>query len=356
LSVSTPKRTEGRAPSRPSIIDVARRAQVSTGTVSNVLNNPSVVSEDKRVRVLAAIQELGFSRNKLATALVHGRSKTIGLVTIDLSNSLFVDIARGAQRQAREQGMYLQLAFAEDDPELVEEHMSALNDERVAGLLLAPMVDHQESIERSRQAGCPVVEVNHDGAAPSCRVLVDNEMVGYIAVRHLISLGRTRLAFVLGRAEFQPVALRREGVKRAIAETNGAVSLTEYFADGIRGIHGTRIGRELAALPEDERPDAVVAVTDLLGMAVVNELTSAGIRVPDDVAVMGCDHNSAAWGGAVPLTSVEMRGEEMGSAGIRLLLSEIGDPPAEHIHHTIMLEPRLSIRESTVGREPSRVR
>src|SRR3954452_24175130 len=186
-----PKRAAGGPPPRPSIVDVARRAQVSTGTVSNVLNNPGVVSEDKRRRVLAAVEELGFSRNKLASALVHGRSRTIGLVTIDLSNSLFVDIARGAQRQAREQGLYLQLAFAEDDPDLVDAHMSTLNDERVAGMLLAPMADHREGIERSRRAGCPVVELNHDGSEPSCRVLVDNERAGYLAARHLVDLGRT---------------------------------------------------------------------------------------------------------------------------------------------------------------------
>ncbi len=318
-----------------------------------MLNNPAVVSEGKRTRVLAAIEELGFSRNKLATALVHGRSKTIGLVLIDLSNSLFVDIARGAQRQAREHGLYLQLAFADDDPRLVDAHMSALNDERVSGMLVAPMANHDESIERSRRAGCPVVELNYNAEAPSCRVLIDNEMAGYIAARHLIDIGRTRLAIVLGLSQLQPVEQRLVGARRAVAETHGAVSLAEFQAEGVRGVHGRVVGRELAAMPSDVRPDAVLAVTDLLGMAIVNELASHGIRVPDDVAVMGCDHNSAAWGGVVPLTSVEMRGLEVGSAGIRLLLAELSDPPAEHVHTTVMLEPRLNIRESTVGRDPA---
>jgi LacI family transcriptional regulator len=331
-------------------VDVAKRARVSTGTVSNVLNNPALVSEDKRRRVLEAVEELGFSRNKLASALVHGRSRTIGLVTIDLSNSLFVDIARGAQRRAREQGLYLQLAFAEDDPELVDAHMSTLNDERVAGMLVAPMADHRKSIERSRRAGCPVVELNHDGTEPSCRVLVDNEKAGYIAARHLIDLGRTHIGFVFGSTHLQPVARRRAGVRRAIAETAGAVALTEYLTDGIHPDHGTRVGRQLAATPEHLRPDAVLGVTDLLGMAIVNELIAAGINVPEQVAVMGCDHNRAAWGGVIPLTSVEMRGEEMGSVGVGLLLAELSEPPDAHIHTTVLLEPRVSVRESTVGR------
>jgi LacI family transcriptional regulator len=342
----------GSAQSRPSIVDVAKRARVSTGTVSNVLNNPTLVSDEKRVRVLAAIDELGFSRNKLASALVRGR-RTIGLVSIDLSNSLFVDIARGAQRRAREQNWYLQLGFADDDPELLEAHMSVLNDERVAGLLIAPIGEHSESISRSRRAGCPVVELNYDGIEPTCRALIDNEKAGYIAARHLIELGRVHIALVLGRTELQPVWLRRDGVRRAVAETDGAVTLTELLTDGIEPEHGTRAGRELASRPSHLRPDAVLAVTDALAMAIVNELTAAGIGVPTDVAVMGTDHNSAAWGGAMPLTSVEMRGQDMGAAGIELLFAEISEPPETHVHRTVLLEPRLSVRESTVGRSLS---
>ena len=332
------------------MLDVAKRAGVSTGTVSNVLNRPEIVSEEKRARVLEAIEALGFSRNKLASALVHGRSSTIGLVTIDLSNSLFVDIARGAQREARRHGLYLQLAFADDEPALLDAHMSALNDERIAGLLVAPMADHSDGIERSRRLGCPVVELNHEGAVPACRVLIDNEMAGYIAARHLIDLGRVHIALVIARPDYQPVSMRRAGVHRAIAETGGAVTLAELSSEGLRPHHGARVGRDLAALPAAQRPDAVLAVTDVLAMAIVNQLAATGIRIPDDVAVMGCDHNSAAWGGVVPLSSVEMRGEEMGSAGVGLLLTELTQSADAHSHTTVLLEPRLSIRESTIGR------
>ncbi|GAA1980727.1 LacI family DNA-binding transcriptional regulator [Microbacterium pumilum] len=349
----SPRRPGADGPIRPSILDVAKRAGVSTGTVSNVLNRPAIVSQEKRERVLEAIEALGFSRNKLASALAHGRSKTIGLVTIDLSNSLFVDIARGAQRRALEHGLYLQLAFADDDPTLLDAHMSALNDERVAGLLVAPMADHGEGIERSRRLGCPVVELNYDGEVPSCRVLVDNEAVGYLAARHLIDLGRTHLAFVIARVDYQPVVLRRAGVLRAVAESDGAVTLTELFAEGLKPREGARIGQDLVALPAGQRPDAVLAVTDVLAMAIVNQLASSGIRIPDDIAVMGCDHNSAAWGGAVPLTSVEMRGEEIGAAGVGLLVAELTEPADTHSHTTIILEPRLRIRESTAGRSPA---
>jgi LacI family transcriptional regulator len=93
----------------------------------------------------------------------------------------------------------------------------------------------------------------------------------------------------------------------------------------------------------------VLAVTDLLGMAVISELVSARILVPQDVAVMGCDSNSIAWGGAIPLTSVSMQGEEMGAEGVRLLLEEL-EHGGGHAHRTVVLEPRLVVRESTVGR------
>jgi LacI family transcriptional regulator len=99
-----------------------------------------------------------------------------------------------------------------------------------------------------------------------------------------------------------------------------------------------------------DRPDAVLAVTDLLAMAIINELVAAGVSVPGDVAVMGCDHNSAAWGGAIPLTSVSMEGEEMGAEAVRLLLEEIEHKDG-HDHRKVLLTPHLVVRESTSGRQ-----
>ncbi|MGO7983249.1 LacI family DNA-binding transcriptional regulator, partial [Rhizobium johnstonii] len=182
-----------------------------------------------------------------------------------------------------------------------------------------------------------------------CTVLIDNERVGYIAARHMIDLGLKRIAFVGGLDELQPVALRRAGVRRAVAETQGSVELIEMNTVDLNPPGGTVIGAELVKLAPSERPDAIVAVTDLLAMAIISEFMAAQLRVPEDIAVMGCDHNSGAWGGAMPLTSVTMRGREMGAVAIELLEREVREA-GEHAHQTVTLEPQLVIRESTVGR------
>lgn len=335
---------------RPRLTEVAATAGVSLATVSNVLNHPHRVAPATRAAVLKVIEELGFTRNAMASALARGGTRTVGLVVVDLSNSLFVDIARGAQRSAREQDRYLQLATAENDFALLEEHMAVMTGAHVSGLLIAPMEDPSAAVERARRSGCPVVVLNYDSADhDTCRVLIDNERVGYLAAQHLIGLGRRRLAFV-GGLPLQPVIRRRDGVRRAVAEAGGGIALEELPASTLEPSGGVAIARRLAERPADERPDAVIGVSDLLAMALSSELRSLGLRVPEDVAVMGCDHNSAAWGGAVPLTSVTMEGAAMGAEGMRLLLRELEEPQASHTHSTVMLEPRLVVRESTVGR------
>ena len=335
----------------PRLTDVAALAGVSLGTVSHVLNHPHKVAPGTRAKVEAAIDELGFSRNSMASALARGDTRTIGLVVVSLSNSMFVDIARGAQRVARERDHYLQLASADDDADLFDAHMRRMNETRSSGMLIAPMTDQTASIARSRAAGCPVVVLNHDSSEhDACRVLVDNVAVGSIAASHVLSLGRRHLAFVYGLPHLQPVRRRREGVRHTVAALDG-VRLTEIEVDSLEAESGAAAGRELAALPPEERPDAIIAVTDVLGMAVLNELTAQGLSVPGDVAVMGCDHNSVAWGSAVPLTSVTMEGQEMGAAAVRLLLTELDESEESHEHSTVMLKPHLVPRESTTGRE-----
>lgn len=331
--------------------DVARHAGVALGTVSNVLNHPQKVAPATLARVQAAIEELGFVRNTNARQLAAGSSRSIGLVVIDISNSLFVDVARGAQRSASTLGMNVLVANSDNQAEQQRADLDFFDEARVAGVLLAPMEDARDDVARLRSHGRQVVLVNFDsGLGDACQVLVDNEEVGYLAARHLIDLGRTRLAFVGGRDYLQPVRLRREGVRRAVGEEGGRVSLIELPTENLNPPGGLDAGAALADMPEDARPDGVIAVTDLLGMAIIQVFNARGISVPADVAVMGCDHNSAAWGGMIPLTSVQMQGLAMGHEAVRLLLDEIADDPAAHVHRTTMLRPELVVRESTAGR------
>jgi LacI family transcriptional regulator len=315
--------------------------------VSHVLNHPDRVADATRDKVLKAIADLGFSRNSVASALASGRARSIGLVVPTLRNSMFVDMAEGAQRAARAAGLMVQLANADTDPTQQDAHLDFLDGAQVAGLLLAPMQDSGLGIEQLRRHGRPVVVLNYDSQRRDvCTVLVDNEEAGYLATQHLLGLGRRRLAFVAGRYHFQPVHLRRRGVQRAVDEGT-EIHLVDVAVDDLEAADGARIGRQLLRGPE--LPDAILAVTDTLAVGVIAELTAASVRVPDDVAVMGCDHNASAWGGPMPLSSVAMRGEELGREALRLLMEEI-QTPETHEHQTLVLRPELVIRESTVGR------
>ena len=331
----------------PSMNDVAREAGVSLGTVSNVLNKPQGCRPETVERVQAAITRLGFVRNLNARSLVGATSHTIGLNVFDLSNSLFVDIARGAQATIRERGHQLVITDSDTDQRQQREHLDYFDETRVAGILLAPQFDPDDDIDRLGSHGRRVVVLNHDTPGASwSTVLVDNEHVGYLAASHLIGRGCRRLAFVGVPESLQPADERRRGVARAIAESDG-VELLDIKTSDLQIAGGIVAGRQVLAMDPQLRPDGVVCVADLTGMAIIQVLAAGNVRVPGDVLVMGCDANVNAWGGPVTLTTVAQHGDEMGSVGAQILLDELADPDRPPTLHVI--RPELIERSSTAA-------
>jgi LacI family transcriptional regulator len=327
--------------------DVAIEAGVSLGTVSNVLNHPAKVGSDTTQRVRDAIDRLGFVRNDAARSLASGSTNSIGMVLADLENSLFIDMAHGAQDAARARGLHLLLANAACDIALQADYLDLFDESRVTGMLLAPMEDSTASIMRVRSHGRQIVLLNYaPRPGTCCSVLVDNEHVGYLAARHLIETGRSRLAFVAAHEDYQPVRERRRGVRAAIKEAGGAVTLEEVDSPGLTTPDGYKVGRELAGRTAGRLPDGVITVTDQLAIGIIYELhVEAGIRVPDNLAVVGCENNRAAGTAAVPLTAVDMPGRAMGQEAVRLLLDEVAGGKV-HRHATVVLEPDLVVRAS----------
>jgi LacI family transcriptional regulator len=337
----------------PRIGDVAKHAGVAVGTVSNVLNNPAKVSAATLERVRQSIETLGFVRDANARSLAAGGSKSIGLVVIDLGNSIFVDVARGAQAAARESGLNLLLASSANDFSLQSDNVDFFNEARVAGMLLAPMEDSSEQISRLTRRGRPVVLVNYDPQHnENCCVVIDNEQVGFLAATHLIELGCRRIAMLGGSSDKQPVVLRRQGVRRAIATSGLPVRFEEVATADLEPHSGRQAATVIARRGPDMRPDGVVAVTDTLAAGFINEITRLGVSIPQEMAVMGCDSNSSAPHSVVPVTTVAMRGYEMGSAAMRLLSDEMTPNDGIHVHQRVVLDPELVIRGSTVATTP----
>lgn len=330
--------------------DVADAAGVSLGTVSNVLNHPGKVRPATTRRVREAIERLGFVRNDAARSLASGSNNSIGFVLADLDNSLFVDLAHGAQEAARAAGYHLLLASAACDLAQQDQYLDLFDQARVTGVLLAPMEDSTAGVARMRSHRRHVVLANFaPEAGTCCSVLVDNERVGYLAARHLIELGRTRLAFVAARDDYQPVRDRRRGIRAAVEEAGPGVSCAELDSGGLRTHHGRQVGALLARRAPGELPDGIIAVTDQLANGIIAELhTVAGIGVPAEVAVVGCENDRGAGSGPMPLTAVDAPGRAMGGEAIRLLLDEVSSGES-HRHATIVLEPELIVRASTAG-------
>lgn len=335
--------------SNPIMADVARLAGVALGTVSNAINHPEKVTEATRARISAAMAELGFVQNSQARSLATGRSHTIGMVVTDLGNSFFVEIARGAEHEVQANGMTLLLANSDNALAKENTYLDLFDQGRFAGIIVAPFEAANHSLERMRKHGRPVVLVNvacstDDG----CSVVVDDEQGGYLATRHLIELGRTRIAFVGGPDRLEPLLERRLGVERAVAETGGRVELEEIIVPAVNTPEGHAVGEAIVAREAARRPDAIVAASDLLALGMTQAFHGV-IRVPEQIALIGYDNNSAASESRPPVSTIAQPGYAMGQAAAELLGDEITNE-ANHVHRSVRLEPTLVARESTVGR------
>jgi LacI family transcriptional regulator len=346
--VSTTRQPRARK-AAPSMNDVASLAGVALGTVSNVLNNPEKVSVETLKRVQAAIDELGFVRNRAARSLAAGTSSTIGFVLVDLSNSFFVDMARGAEEVAEENSMSVLLANSDVLESKQKRYLNLFDEERVAGILLAPIPGHPDGIQRVRNHGRDVVLLND--STPSndiCSVVVNNEHGGYLAARHLIDTGRRRLLFAGSIESLVPVVDRLRGAQKAVSETNGAVTLEIISTPEVRAEHGRIVGQEIRDRRAADRPDGIVAAADLLALGLLQSFADSEIRVPQDIAIIGHDNNRAAWDSIIPLSTIAQPGHDVGATATRLLIEEIRHPE-RHVHKKVILEPALIVRESTVG-------
>ncbi|RIQ36719.1 LacI family DNA-binding transcriptional regulator [Jiangella rhizosphaerae] len=329
----------------PNIREVALRAGVSVGTVSNVLNRPELVAEPTRERVYAAIAELGFVRNDSARQLRVGRSRTLGLVVLDVANPFFTDVARGVEDTANQHGLAVILCNTDEDPRKEASHLDLLAEMRVQGVLINP-IDIDGRITALRGRGIPVVLFDRLGdPAVECSVAVDDVLGGRLAATHLIEAGHRSILFVGGPLTLRQVQERYEGAA-AVVSAHDDVELTVLTTTALNVAAGRAAGDRLAAGGRDALPSAVFCANDLLALGVLQALTHAGLRVPADVAIVGYDDIDFAAAAAVPLSSVRQPRQQLGRTAAELLLAETTED--EHEHRQVVFEPELIVRDSSV--------
>ena len=340
-----------------SIKDVAAVAGVSVGTVSNVLNRPSSVRPTTRAKVEAAIAKLGFVPNASARQLAAGRSRTIAYLVLDASNPFFTDVARGIEEIARTEHLSLFICNSDQDAEREDQYLEQLTELRPRGVLITAMDYTNPRLARLREAGVPVVLVDRapDGSADWCTVGVDDVAGGELAVSHLVEAGHERLAFVGGPAEIPQIADRHTGAVKAV-DTAGlpAEALTWIQTDQPNIAGGRSAGERLLGLPKRRRPTGIFCANDLLALGLLQHLTQTGVRVPDDVAIVGYDDIEYAAAAAVSLTSVAQPRHLLGRMAAELLVDE-ADRPSSHQHEHVVFPPELVARASTaVATGPAR--
>jgi LacI family transcriptional regulator len=329
----------------PSVKDVAARAGVSLGTVSNVLNRPGQVSGPTRRRVQDAIAELGFVRNEAARRLRGAGSRTLAYVVLDAANPFFTDVARGVQDVAEAAGLVLYLCDSGQDPERQNAYLELLEQQRVDGVLLTPVNPADPRMAALAGRGTPVVLVDRGAGPGLCSVTVDDVLGGRLAATHLLQIGHRRIAFIGGPRRIGQVTDRITGAERAVAEV-GDAQLLVLETDTLNIAEGRRAGARLARLPPQRRPTAAFCGNDLVALGLLQQAARLGLRVPQDLAIVGYDDVEYAQAAAVPLTSVGQPRHLLGRTATELLLAEArGDP--EHEHRQVVFSPELVVRAST---------
>ncbi|WP_198586820.1 LacI family DNA-binding transcriptional regulator [Glycomyces xiaoerkulensis] len=327
-----------------SMKDVARAADVSVGTVSNVLNRPDAVAEETRRRVQAAIARLGYVRNDSARQLRAGRSRNVAIVVLDVANPFFTDVVRGAEPLVDTAGGVVTVCDSGEDVGREAKQLEILEEQRVLGLLITP-VDNSSAERLARLAAheIPVILVDRGaGLHPHCSVAVDDVHGGRMAARHLLELGHESIAFAGGPTSIPQVDDRLTGCREVCEGAGAGLEVLTSVSLNVTG--GREAVEQMLALPRP--PTAVFCANDLIALGALQGLTMRGIKVPEECAIIGYDDIDFAAAAAVPLSSVRQPRAQLGRTAAQLLFDEISEGPG-HTHRNVVFQPELVARAST---------
>ena len=329
------------------IQDVAKKARVSVTTVSRVLNESPAVRPGTRESVLRAIKELGYSPNLLARSLKNRTSHTVGLVVDNIANPFFAEIAKGIEDLASSRGYSLFLCNTDQSFSRGLNHLAVLQKRGVDGIIYSSVGLDAEGVLPARiqalhKDGVATVLIGQRAAGlPSNVVLTDDEQGAYQAVTHLIGLGHRRIAYV-GGPDTYVNRLRHAGYERACRDHGLAIDPALAVRSNFRVEGGQAATKDL--LHDPVRPTAVFLANDLMAIGALQAARQAGLRVPQDLAVVGFDDISLASYLDPPLTTVRLPKYELGQQAMAKLLQIMaGESPGREV----ILPTELVVRRST---------
>ena len=326
-----------------SLRDVAMAAQVSVGTVSNVLNRPEVVAPMTLARVQEIIKDLGFVPNGFARHLRSGHSRTLGLIVPDVANPFFTEVARGVEDAASKRDYAVFLCNSDESSAKEDRYVKVLIQQQVRGVLITPADVKADRLDLMRERGIAVTLLDRElKGRKQCSVSVDDVHGGQIAIEHLTGLGHTYIAWVSGPESIPQFADRGAGVAKAATVANATIETIRVPL--MNAAKGEEAAKKIIEL--DKMPTAIFCSNDLLALGVMRVLLENKIRIPEQVSILGYDDIAFAPSAAVPLSSIAQPSYQMGVTAADLLLNECEDGDS-HEHQQIRFQPQLVERAST---------
>jgi len=335
------------------IYDVAKYAKTSTATVSRVLSNSGYsVSEELKQRVLEAAKKLKYTPNLVGRQLKTKEITDIAVIIPNISNPFYPSIVLGVEDVAREKGYNVLLCDSFRNPKLESEYLRSMLQKQVKGVIISSISQNNKTLIKLVESGLNIVAFDQDVTFPCNKITFDYKKGGFLAVEHLIKLGHRKIAFVgapLNRPSRKSLyagylkALKKYG----ISLNEEFVLLNELEKEIHNEIYEYKNGIELAKrlMQLKEKPTAIFAINDLTAIGVIQGLKTYGVKVPQDISVVGFDNIFISEMVEPPLTTIEQPKYEMGRLAANLLIESLSNKKNKNLE--ISLEPTLIIRKST---------
>jgi LacI family transcriptional regulator len=327
------------------IRDVAKLAGVAPITVSRCVNNSGYCSPETRAKVEAAVAQLGFVPNRLASGLRSKRSNTLALVLTDITNPYFTTIARGVEDIASDAGYTVIFCNTDESVSKEQMYVQMLLEKRVDGILLVPAQSTPNSVALIQKHNIPVVVL--DRRVPNIKtdlVRCDSEEGAYQLMRLLLSMGHREIALLNGPVNVSTAQDRLNGYRRALSEAGIPESTWQEYQGSFSQESGCEMTRQ--AFMNDPKPTALFAANNFIAYGALRALREMGVRVPEDVAVVGFDDLPPALVAYPFLTVAVQPAYEMGKKAIEILLNKLSSSPSDQCEEVI-LPADIVVRQSS---------
>ena len=333
------------------IKEIAKIAGVSRSTVSRVLNNDENVSERTRTKVQTIIDEMGYQPNPIARSLISGRTRVLGLVIPMIVTSLFKDpffslLAQGISSACTNNNYTLMLWLIEPDFE-TRTHNTILNNRFIDGIIVASSKISDPLIEALVCRKIPLVQVGRNKLSDVSSIDADNIQGAMTAVRHLVSIGRKQLATITGHMEIYSGVDRLTGFKNGLTEHNLPI-LEERIAFGDFTEESGYLQAE--NLLSKTAFDGLYVASDMMAVGAIRAIQEAGLRIPEDIAVVGFDDIPGAAHYQPPLTTIRQPIQQMGAVAAQTLIDQL-ESKESVIPRRIILPTKLMVRGTTIKSE-----